>query len=596
MMAIFENFPYTNFHEINLDWVIKAVKDYVDRIDKMEINFADLKTYVENYFADLDVQDEIDDKLDRMAADGTLAAVIAQYLGTEALIVFNTKQDMKDADNLTNGMTVMQLGESVYNDGFTVLYKIRTLTSADRIDDNTIVALANYPTLIAERISSSGADSSIGRTVSPIYLGEHITEPDQYPTGVLRVGDTIYYFTFTANMDNSDVYMFSALSNTFISSKTIRCGHCNSVAYDPENEVIYLVPVNDYSGGSELLTTNIYKYDLQLNLIGTVTAPEVMFAISYDNVTGTMYTLAKDTYNLYRVVEDQFSLIATVEPPELNFINSLDTYNNKEYNQDIAVRSNILYLSSPFSVIAAWNITNMTKVDSITLTAEDADARYYMGELEGMEFYNDHLLAVRFTTVRNQAQLGFVVEIPLGSSYAAPYPHRDAVQPSLILSDETQTKFCLPPWQIKSLLSLQARPYRGFYRVSITGAVVDDYVIQLHDDLALVLNSGATYTCKYIQVITGTLTFQGPGELITTAPRNGTDSLVLEQGVQVFFAVASLRVRPTGNNFVIQSPAYASMLIYKANIINNAGGSVMIGSTALTKGLWVGSELIAALA
>lgn len=37
-MAVFENFPYTNYHELNLDWVIAKVKEYIVKTD----NFEDL--------------------------------------------------------------------------------------------------------------------------------------------------------------------------------------------------------------------------------------------------------------------------------------------------------------------------------------------------------------------------------------------------------------------------------------------------------------------------------------------------------------------------------------------------------------------------
>lgn len=34
-MGIFENFPYTNFHELNLDWLLNVVKRQGREIDKM---------------------------------------------------------------------------------------------------------------------------------------------------------------------------------------------------------------------------------------------------------------------------------------------------------------------------------------------------------------------------------------------------------------------------------------------------------------------------------------------------------------------------------------------------------------------------------
>lgn len=28
-MSIFNEYPYTNFHEMNLDWIIKEIKNYI---------------------------------------------------------------------------------------------------------------------------------------------------------------------------------------------------------------------------------------------------------------------------------------------------------------------------------------------------------------------------------------------------------------------------------------------------------------------------------------------------------------------------------------------------------------------------------------
>lgn len=35
-MGVFEQFPYTNFHEINLDWLIKKMKELLDRMQSIE--------------------------------------------------------------------------------------------------------------------------------------------------------------------------------------------------------------------------------------------------------------------------------------------------------------------------------------------------------------------------------------------------------------------------------------------------------------------------------------------------------------------------------------------------------------------------------
>lgn len=76
-------YPYTDFHEMNLDWIIKTAKDVATRMTTVEEAVSELHEYVHDYFDNLDVQEEINNKIDEMAANGELLAVILPYLGTE---------------------------------------------------------------------------------------------------------------------------------------------------------------------------------------------------------------------------------------------------------------------------------------------------------------------------------------------------------------------------------------------------------------------------------------------------------------------------------------------------------------------------------
>lgn len=82
-MGLFEQFPYTNFHDLNLDWFLNTFREFLKEWDLQQQEFSDLKDawqqlhdYVENYFDNLDVQQEINNKLDAMYADGRLEFIL----------------------------------------------------------------------------------------------------------------------------------------------------------------------------------------------------------------------------------------------------------------------------------------------------------------------------------------------------------------------------------------------------------------------------------------------------------------------------------------------------------------------------------------
>ena len=111
MPNFFNKYPYTDFHELNLDWVLETIKQLVADWEEyhtsltgewndmqedwhdVEGAWISLKNYVENYFANLNVQTEINNKLDEMASDGTLDAILLPY--------FNAYKN--DINNIVSG-------------------------------------------------------------------------------------------------------------------------------------------------------------------------------------------------------------------------------------------------------------------------------------------------------------------------------------------------------------------------------------------------------------------------------------------------------------------------------------------------------------
>lgn len=88
---MFENFPYSNFHDLNVDWIITTIKQLLadwesyngtweDWKNDITERFDDLNSYVMNYFANLDVQDEINNKLEQMFTDGRLDELLNLFV------------------------------------------------------------------------------------------------------------------------------------------------------------------------------------------------------------------------------------------------------------------------------------------------------------------------------------------------------------------------------------------------------------------------------------------------------------------------------------------------------------------------------------
>ena len=161
---VLENFPFieADFDALT-DWQLycklgKEINKIIDsqnvvgtEMENVTNAFIELKNYVDNYFENLDVQDEINNKLNEMVEAGTLQEIIADYLNSKAIFGFDTINDMKQATNLINGSYAKTLGFYEKNDGGSGLYKIRNITNEDVVDNMFIIAMSNSQ-LVAELI------------------------------------------------------------------------------------------------------------------------------------------------------------------------------------------------------------------------------------------------------------------------------------------------------------------------------------------------------------------------------------------------------------------------------------------------------------
>ena len=115
----------------------KVIKEYVD--------------YIDHYFENLDVQEEINNKIDEMAEGGELAEFIAQYANLPCVHAYDTIADMASSENLVNGSFARAMSKTVAGTGDGAYYKIRETVEGDDPDGTNLVAITGT-TLVAEII------------------------------------------------------------------------------------------------------------------------------------------------------------------------------------------------------------------------------------------------------------------------------------------------------------------------------------------------------------------------------------------------------------------------------------------------------------
>lgn len=115
-------------------------KETKETVEEYILKFTELKDFVDDYFDNLDVQDEINNKLDEMAEAGTLQEIITAYIQSNVTWTFDTVADMKQATNLVDGSFAQTLGFHSVNDGGGALYKI---TNTGTADEKSIITIGD---------------------------------------------------------------------------------------------------------------------------------------------------------------------------------------------------------------------------------------------------------------------------------------------------------------------------------------------------------------------------------------------------------------------------------------------------------------------
>ena len=138
-----------------LMWLCKYLKETV--VPTVNEN-AEAVNELIHWFENLDVQDEIDNKLDEMVESGELQEIISEYLNSKAIFGYDTVADMISATNLIDGSYARTMGYYEKNDGGSALYRIREVINTDITDGGSLIAMEDDQ-LVAELIPEKNVNA-----------------------------------------------------------------------------------------------------------------------------------------------------------------------------------------------------------------------------------------------------------------------------------------------------------------------------------------------------------------------------------------------------------------------------------------------------
>lgn len=247
--------------------IIPKYNENVEAINELITLYNQLKEYVDNYFENLDIQTEINNKLDEMAESGELEAIIAAYLKVNGILGFNNIEDLEAAENVINGSICYIIGETTYNDGKGAYYKIRTITSEDVIDHFNIVTVAADNTLIGERLPNYYINSinteitNINNEIETLTNKKWIFIGDSYSEGYSPDGTVTSWSTILKSylgLDNNHCLIVDAGGAGFANTSNKYEDMINNLTSDTEvTDILIAGGYNDLSYGKSSIITGM---------------------------------------------------------------------------------------------------------------------------------------------------------------------------------------------------------------------------------------------------------------------------------------------------------------------------------------------------
>ena len=195
--------------------VIPTVNNNAEAVEELQNAYITLKNYIDTYFDNLDVQEEVNKKLDEMAEDGTLTNLISTYIDP---IVTNQNNKILQIENTVNSVASGSPA-GVYD-------TVSDLTTADPDHSKIYLVLADGKWYYYNTSESSWTGGGVYQS-SPTVYDTTLTLNNATPNS-RSVGDKLNKIVYTKNllnlediMDNKIIYSNGTINdnvNFFVSN------------------------------------------------------------------------------------------------------------------------------------------------------------------------------------------------------------------------------------------------------------------------------------------------------------------------------------------------------------------------------------------
>lgn len=193
------------------DTILPAINNNAEAVEELQKLYIELKNYVDHYFDNLDVQKEINNKLDEMAEDGSLQIIIEQYLNLGVIFKYDNVAQMKSAINLKNGSYAKTAGFYTIGDNGASNYHIRN-KNENEVENGFTTFEITGTNLIAELIKTE--------TINVAQLGAKPEENFNNSSIINFACENFKKIIF-----NSGTYLFNNMIN--LKSNNHICGNYN---------------------------------------------------------------------------------------------------------------------------------------------------------------------------------------------------------------------------------------------------------------------------------------------------------------------------------------------------------------------------------